>query len=164
MPWRPPPALKDGHARGGAGTTDSSADERYRPTLFARDVMTTPVKSIVEDATITEAERAMTTYGVNVLPVVDRKINIIGIISRETIQKALFHHLDQLVGDVSSSGHYSAHPETPFHDIETRMMGIESAVSCQCCPMANGGVITRTDLLAAFMTMCLHLRAANQNH
>ena len=32
--------------------------QRYHPTLFARDVMTTPVKSITGDATITEAERA----------------------------------------------------------------------------------------------------------
>ena len=31
--------------------------------------MTTPVKLIAVDATVSEAERAMTTYGVNVLPV-----------------------------------------------------------------------------------------------
>lgn len=122
--------------------------QRYRPTLFARDVMTTPVKSITEDATITEAERAMTTYGVNVLPVVDRKAQYLGIISRETIQKALFHHLDaHRVGDVTSSGHYSAHPETPFHDIETRMIELNQRFVPVLSDGKTVGVITRTDLL-----------------
>lgn len=122
--------------------------QRYRPTLLARDVMTTPVKSIAEEATVAEAERAMTTYGVNVLPVVDRKGQYLGTISRETIQKALFHHLEaHRVGDVASSGHYSAQPETPFHDIETRMIELNQRFVPVLSNGTTVGVITRTDLL-----------------
>lgn len=122
--------------------------ERYRPTLLARDVMTTPVKSIVADATVTEAERCMTTYGINVLPVVDTKDRYIGMISRETVQKALFHQLgDQRVRDLSSSGQYSALPDTPFHDIEIRMIELNQRLVPVLSDGKTIGVITRTDLL-----------------
>ena len=122
--------------------------ERYRPTLLARDVMTTPVKSILADATVTEAERSMTTYGVNVLPVVDAKDRYIGMISRETVQKALFHQLGaQRVGDLASSGPYSALPDTPFHDIETRMIELNQRFVPVLSDGKTVGVITRTDLL-----------------
>lgn len=122
--------------------------QRYRPTLLARDVMTTPVKSIGEEATIAEAERAMTTYGVNVFPVVDRKGHYLGTISRETIQKALFHHLEtHPVGELASSGQYAAQPDTPFHDIETRMIELNQRFVPVLSDGKTLGVITRTDLL-----------------
>ncbi|MCS6317170.1 MAG: CBS domain-containing protein, partial [Nitrospira sp.] len=122
--------------------------ERYRPTLVARDVMTQPVKTIVADATVAETERALTTYGVNVLPVVDQKTRYVGTISREVVQKALFHHLgDERIEDLVRHDQYSAEPETPFHDIETRMIELNQ----RFVPVLSGGkavgVITRTDLL-----------------
>ena len=122
--------------------------ERYRPTLLARDVMTTPVKSIAAEATVAEAERSMTTYGVNVLPVVDAKDRYVGTISREIVQKALFHQLGgQRVEALSSSGQYSAQPDTPFHDIETRMIELNQRFVPVLSDGKTVGVITRTDLL-----------------
>ncbi len=122
--------------------------ERYRPTLLARDVMTAPVKSIPADATVGEAERSMTAYGVNVLPVVDAKGRYVGTISREIVQKALFHQLgEQRVKDLASSGQYSAQPDTPFHDIETRMIELNQRFVPVLSDGKTVGVITRTDLL-----------------
>lgn len=122
--------------------------QRYRPTLLARDVMTRPVKSIAEDATVVDAERTMTNYGINVLPVLDKKERYAGIISREIVQKALFHRLgNQLIGVLARTDQYSAQPDTPFHDIETRMIELNQ----RFVPVLSGskavGVITRTDLL-----------------
>lgn len=122
--------------------------QRYRPTLLARDVMTKPVKSIGSDATVAEAERTMTRYGVNVLPVLDKKERYIGLISREIVQKALFHHLeDQRIEDLARTDQYNAQPDTPFHDIEVRMIELNQ----RFVPVLSGskivGVITRTDLL-----------------
>ncbi len=122
--------------------------QRYRPALFARDVMTRPVKSIAGDATVSEAERTMTTCGVNVLPVLDRKKRYAGIISREIVQKALFHRLgNQPVEEFARSDQYSAQPDTPYHDIESRMIELNQ----RFVPVLLGdravGVITRTDLL-----------------
>lgn len=122
--------------------------QRYRPALLAHDVMTTPVKSIAAAATVSEAERTMTTYGVNVLPVLDQEERYVGIISREIVQKALFHRLgDERIGDLARSDQYHAQPDTPFHDIEVRMIELNQRFVPVLLGEKPVGVITRTDLL-----------------
>jgi len=97
--------------------------ERFHPTLLARDVMTKPVKAIGEEATVAEAGDRMTKYGVNVLPVLDSKDRYIGLVTREIIQKALFHGFaESPVLAVLQSDQYQAGPETPFREIEARMI------------------------------------------
>ena len=132
--------------------------QRYRPTLLAQDVMTQPVKSIAADATVSEAERMMTKYGVNVLPLLDKKDRYVGIISREIVQKALFHHLGrQPVLDFARSDQYNAQPDTPFHDIEARMIESEQTVVPVLARRKVVGIITRT---ALFRTLHHDLLAA----
>ena len=122
--------------------------DRYRPTLLAKNVMTRPVKTVDEDCPIEEAGRLMTTAGVNVFPVVDGRGRYRGLISRETVQKALFHGFQKArVDEFMRTDRYTAEPETPFHDIERQMIeGHQRFV-----PILVGskvvGVITRTDLL-----------------
>lgn len=126
--------------------------EYCRPTLLARDVMTTPVKTIGDEASIVRTEQAMTRYGVNVLPVLDPQNHYCGIVTRETIQKALFHSLGEAsVQTVLQAEVYTASPETDFHTIEQHMLERNQ----RCVPILSGappaqtvvGVITRTDLL-----------------
>ena len=124
--------------------------EEHRPTLLARDVMTKPVKAIREEATIAATERAMTTYGVNVLPVLDGRDRFKGLITREVVQKALFHQLgESRVGEFLLTDQYQAGPETPFREIEAHMIERNQ----RFVPIVSGtkviGVITRTDLLRA---------------
>jgi tRNA nucleotidyltransferase (CCA-adding enzyme) len=121
---------------------------RYRPTLLAQDVMTKPVKAIGQDTTIAEAGQRMTTYGLNVFPILDEKERYVGLVSRESIQKALFHRLGKRpVREIMQTDAYAARPETPFHDIETAMIERNQ----RFVPVVSGtkivGVITRTDLL-----------------
>lgn len=120
----------------------------YRPTLLAQDVMTQPVKAIGVDTTVTEAGQRMTTYGINVFPILDEKDRYIGLVSRELIQKALFHRLGKIaVRDIMQTDAYTAQPETPFHAIEETMIERNQ----RFVPVVKGtkviGVITRTDLL-----------------
>ena len=122
--------------------------ERRRPTVVASDVMTKPVKSIGAEAALSEAERSMTTYGVNAMPVVDARDRYLGVVTRELIQKALFHKLGKVpVHEYMSTDFYTAAPETAFRDVEARM--IER--SQRFVPILSGstvvGVITRTDVL-----------------
>lgn len=125
--------------------------ERYRPTLLAKDVMTKPVKTIGGDATVGETEQRMTNYGVNVLPVLDGKDRYAGLVSREQIQKALFHRLDKLTAaDILQADQFTAHPDTDFYTIEQAMLERNQ----RFVPILEGtrvvGVITRTDLLRAW--------------
>ena len=120
----------------------------YRPTLLAQDVMTRPVKSIEHDTTVAEAEQQMTAYGLNVFPILDEKDHYIGIVSRESIQKALFHRLDKLaVRDIMQTDAYTARAETPFHEIETTMIERNQRFVPILKEAKIVGVITRTDLL-----------------
>jgi tRNA nucleotidyltransferase (CCA-adding enzyme) len=149
-----------GHAVAAAATvkgqTLSEVKERivrlltthYRPTLLARNVMTKPVKAVESDTTANEAGHRMTTYGVNVLPVLDDHGHYAGLVSRELIQKALFHRLGKMVvKDMMQTEAYTARPDTPFHEIETAMIERNQ----RFVPILEGtiivGVITRTDLL-----------------
>ena len=125
--------------------------QRYRPTLLARDVMTRPVKSIAGEETVKATEQQMTHYGVNVLPVLDSKDRYAGLVSREQIQKALFHRLGHLTArDIMQSDVYSASPSTPFHEVEQAMLERNQ----RFVPILDGpsvvGVVTRTDLLRAW--------------
>lgn len=120
----------------------------YRPTLLAQDVMTHPVKTIAVDTSVTEVGQRMTAYGLNVFPILDEKDHYIGLVSRESIQKALFHRLDKLaVRDIMQTDAYSAQPDTPFHEIETAMIERNQRFVPIITDAKIVGVITRTDLL-----------------
>ena len=120
----------------------------YRPTLLAQDVMTRPVKAIEVDTTVADAGQRMTAYGLNVFPILDEKDRYTGIVSLESIQKALFHRLGKMaVRDIMQTDAYTAQPETSFHDVEMAMIERNQ----RCVPILKDrkvvGVITRTDLL-----------------
>ena len=120
----------------------------YRPTLLAQDVMTRPVKAIDIDTSVTEAGQRMTTYGLNVFPILDEKDHYIGLVSRESIQKALFHRLGKMaVRDIMQTDAYIAQPDTPFHEIETAMIERNQRFVPIIKDNKIVGVITRTDLL-----------------
>ncbi len=122
--------------------------EGRRPTLLAGEVMTKPVKAIPWTTTVAEAERRMTTYGVNVLPLLDRRERFRGLITRESVQKALFHGLAASpVRQFGRTDVYTASPETPFRDIEAHMVERNQRFVPVLADQKVVGVITRTDLL-----------------
>ena len=120
----------------------------YRPSLLAQDVMTRPVKAIEVETSVTEAGQRMTAYGLNVFPILDEKDHYTGLVSRESIQKALFHRLGKIaVRDIMQPDAYVAQPDTPFHEIETAMIERNQRFVPIISEKKIVGVITRTDLL-----------------
>ncbi len=121
---------------------------RYvKPGKIASDIMTSPVISIEWNASVKEAEVMMTKYGVNVLPVL-RDGKYAGLISREIVEKALFHGFgkNRLI-EFSTTDATTVGPHTPIREIETLMIEQNQ----RFMPVVeNGkiiGAITRTDLL-----------------
>ncbi len=110
--------------------------------------MTAPVKTVPRGSTIRAAGEAMTRFSVNVLPVVE-KDRYLGIITREVVQKALFHGLgEQVVEAFMTSGGPTAAPDMPMDQVERIMIEEHQ----RFIPvLERGGVIlgaiTRTDLL-----------------
>lgn len=122
--------------------------ERRQPSLRACDVMTKPVKSIGAEATMLDVERSMTTYGVNAMPVVDEQGRYLGVVTREIVQKALYHKLGkEPVHQYMSGEFYTAEPSTPFREVESHMIERNQRFVPILSGTAVAGVITRTDLL-----------------
>ena len=121
--------------------------EHVRPGKIAADIMTQPVITISWDSPISDAESMMTKYGVNVLPVI-RNGAYEGLISRETIEKSLFHGFgEHHVVNFCSTEKLTVTADTPIRDIETMMIEQNQ----KFMPVLAGdriiGAITRTDLL-----------------
>lgn len=118
-----------------------------KPGKIASDIMTKPVISIQWNVPIREAEAMMTRYGVNALPVLEEN-KYLGVISREIVEKALFHGFGKSRSiDFSTTDAITVDPQTPIRKIETLMIEQNQ----RFMPVVeNGrivGAITRTDLL-----------------
>ncbi len=119
-----------------------------KPGRSAADIMTAPVKTIASGSTIAQAGGDMTRYSVNVLPVLQGGV-FRGIITREVVQKALFHGLgEQTVDELMSTGITAVSPATPMAEVERVMLEERQRFS----PVIEAGgdlvgAITRTDLL-----------------
>jgi len=118
-----------------------------KPGKVASDIMTRPVISIQEDVPVKEAEVMMTRYGVNVLPVLSgEKYN--GLISREVVEKALFHGFGKNKSmDFATTDDSTVSSNTPIREIETLMIEQNQRFMPVIEKEKIVGAITRTDLL-----------------
>jgi len=118
-----------------------------KPGKVASDIMTRPVISIQEDVPVKEAEVMMTRYGVNVLPVLSgEKYN--GLISREVVEKALFHGFGKNKAmDFATTDDSTVSSNTPIREIETLMIEQNQRFMPVIEKEKIVGAITRTDLL-----------------
>ncbi|MEW6740847.1 MAG: CBS domain-containing protein [Nitrospirota bacterium] len=126
-----------------------SLKKNVRPLKCARDVMTTPVIVIQHNSMIRDAEDMMTRYGVNVLPVV-KKDRYMGILTREVVEKALFHGLGKSKClDFATTDAITASSYVPISEVEASMIEQNQ----RFVPVLDGdriiGAITRTDILRA---------------
>jgi tRNA nucleotidyltransferase (CCA-adding enzyme) len=118
-----------------------------KPFKVASDIMTKPVISIQWDSSIKEAEAMMTRYGINVLPVLKEE-KYVGLISREIVEKALFHGFGKGKSiDFATTDAITVRPDAPIRKVETIMIEQNQ----RFMPVVDNGrivgAITRTDLL-----------------
>lgn len=137
----------------------AALNETIKPGKFAMDVMTTPVITMNAGSTIKEAESMMTRYGVNVLPV-ERDGTYQGIISREVVEKSIFHGLmESPVMEFTTTDAATAERYTPIGEVESQMVEQNQ----RFMPVLEGGgivgAITRTDLLRSMYEE--HLRRSH---
>lgn len=113
----------------------------------AKDIMAFPVKVIESTESLQEAGKLSTRYNINVLPVV-KGDKLIGLISRQIIEKASFHGLQDLPTEEYMSTDFSVvSPDTSFSDVQKIIIGNNQ----RFLPVVeNGrivGSISRTDLM-----------------
>ena len=97
--------------------------EMVRPKKVARDVMVYPVKTIEPDRTLEEANEILTRYNLDILPVLQGE-RVIGLISKEVVEKAIHHGLKEfLIKDYMTTEFSMISPDTPFPQVQELMIG-----------------------------------------
>lgn len=120
---------------------------RVRPPLKAGDIMSSPVKTVTMDTTIDEASRVMLRYGHTGLPVVEGE-QLVGVISRRDVEKAMFHGLGHApVKAYMSQRVITATPATPVAELQSLMI----THNIGRLPVVEDGrlvgIVSRTDVL-----------------
>ncbi|OGW72937.1 MAG: hypothetical protein A2484_07155, partial [Nitrospirae bacterium RIFOXYC2_FULL_44_7] len=121
--------------------------DNVKPGKVASDIMTSPVVSINWDSSVKEIETIMTKYGVNVLPVI-KNAKYTGLISREIVEKALFHGFGKSKAiDFCTTDAATVSPDTSIRQIEQMMIEHNQRFMPVTEKGNIAGAITRTDLL-----------------
>ncbi len=117
------------------------------PKKMAEDLMAGPVKTVESTLTILEAHNILTRFNINSLPVIGRG-KLSGIITRQIVEKALYHNLGDLpVADYMITDFETVTPEDDLDRVQDILIGSNQRI----LPVVAGGdlqgVITRTDLI-----------------
>ncbi|MCL6612130.1 MAG: CBS domain-containing protein [Peptococcaceae bacterium] len=139
--------VKNGNVNEVAEKLVKTIQEKVKPPLSASDIMSFPVKTVFEDATIAEASRVMMRYGHSGLPVVEG-LALKGVISRRDVEKAMNHGLGHApVKGYMTANVVTVHPNMPV--AEVREIMIENDIGR--VPVVDGGrlvgIVSRTDVL-----------------
>ncbi|HSD50941.1 MAG TPA: CBS domain-containing protein [Candidatus Methylomirabilis sp.] len=121
--------------------------ERIRPLKQARDIMTSPLKAIPERFTLRGAAEIMNRFNLTYLPVM-RRGEMIGLITREVVDKGIYHGLgDAPVREYMSAEFPRVAPDAPLSQVQRVM--VERNLGF--LPVVEGerlrGAVTRSDLL-----------------
>ncbi|MBW4585222.1 CBS domain-containing protein [Aetokthonos hydrillicola Thurmond2011] len=116
--------------------------------LTARDLMSSPVRTIRPETTIEAAQRILLRYGHSGLSVVDAQGQLLGIISRRDLDIALHHGFSHApVKGYMTINLKTITPETTLPEIESLMVTYDIG---RLPVLENGqlvGIVTRTDVL-----------------
>ncbi len=116
--------------------------------LLARDLMSSPVRTIRPETTIQQAQRVLFRYGHSGLTVVDDQEQLVGIISRRDLDLALHHGFSHApVKGYMTRQVKTITPSTPLPEIEAIMVADDVG---RLPVMTQGelrGIVTRTDVL-----------------
>ncbi|MEJ2526111.1 MAG: CBS domain-containing protein [Desulfuromonadales bacterium] len=121
--------------------------EQVQPRWETRHLMSTPVKSVILNDTVADAHRMLSRFNINTVPVLDGRA-VVGIISRQLVDKAVYHGLDtQPVSEIMTSDFHQVTPRTSVVDLKALI--VES--NQRFVPVVDNGqlvgAVTRTDLL-----------------
>ena len=149
-----------GHAKAAAAQIDTTDPAATLETLLdrlianipqpptARDLMSSPVRTIRPNTAIGEAHRILLRYGHSGLSVVDDTDTLVGIISRRDLDIARHHRLEHApVKGYMTTQLKTIAPDTTLPEIETLMVTYDIGR----LPVLNSGnlvgIVTRTDVL-----------------
>jgi len=125
--------------------------EKIRASRQAKDLMSSPAISIDPDVTCEKARNIITRYNLNALLVTEKSNGaekLSGYITRQVIEKALYHKLDQVqVKDYMTTEVATVEPDADLIEIQEKIIDNKQRILPVVENETIAGVITRTDLL-----------------
>jgi tRNA nucleotidyltransferase (CCA-adding enzyme) len=122
--------------------------EQIPEPVIARDIMSSPVRTILPETTIEQAERILFRYGHSGLSVVNSHGQLVGIISRRDLDLALHHGFSHApVKGYMTRNLKTITPTTSLQEIQGIMVTYDVG---RLPVLADGnlmGIVTRTDVL-----------------
>jgi tRNA nucleotidyltransferase (CCA-adding enzyme) len=133
--------------------------KNIKSTRLAKDLMSSPAISVSSDVSCKEAAHLLTRYNINTVLVTNKENKItkpIGLISRQIIEKALYHNLgDIAVSEYMTDDIVSIEADVDLFEVQRKLIDHNQRL----LPiLENGnlkGVITRTDLLDSLLRLSL---------
>ena len=112
-----------------------------------KDIMSTPVKTVDKNQSMEKVRSLLDRYNLNAMPVLDND-TVVGVVSRQLLDKALFHGLAAVPVSEYMSGEFVAvSPETPVKSLQSEILDGGQ----RFFPVIDGnrlvGALTRTDFL-----------------
>jgi tRNA nucleotidyltransferase (CCA-adding enzyme) len=124
---------------------------KINPRRLARHLMSSPAIMAGEDTTCKEAKALLTRYNINALLVAEsssKAAGFTGYITRQVIEKVLFHHLETIpIREYMSTEISHVHPDADVVEIQDTIIGNKQRILPVVDDGKVVGVITRTDLL-----------------
>ncbi|MBM7854685.1 tRNA nucleotidyltransferase (CCA-adding enzyme) [Desulfohalotomaculum tongense] len=121
--------------------------QKVRPMMTARDIMSSPVKTVYPETKIEEANQVMLRYGHTGLPVV-RGLELVGVISRRDVEKAMHHGLGHApVKAYMNVNVHTTTPDAPLSQVQDMMIEFDIG---RLPVVENGrvvGIVSRSDVL-----------------
>jgi tRNA nucleotidyltransferase (CCA-adding enzyme) len=125
--------------------------EKIKASRQAKDLMSSPAISIKPDVTCKKARNIITRYNLNALLVTEPAGDtekLCGYITRQVIEKALYHKLDQVqVKDYMTTEVATVQPDADLIEIQEKIIDNKQRILPVVENKKISGVITRTDLL-----------------
>lgn len=113
----------------------------------AKDIMSSPVISISPDETLKKAEELMNKFSINVLLVM-AKGKLLGYITRQVVDRAIFFHLDHMkVKEYMTIEYPVVHPDASIREVQDIIIRDRVRILPVVKDDKVVGVITRTDIL-----------------
>jgi tRNA nucleotidyltransferase (CCA-adding enzyme) len=125
--------------------------ENIRSQRTAKDLMSSPAITVDASTSCKEANNFLTRYNINALMVIEKQQGedrLAGYITRQVIEKALYHELDEVpVREYMTSDLAHVQPDADLSEVQHKIIENKQRV----LPVMDNnillGVITRTDLL-----------------
>ncbi len=122
--------------------------DRISPGKTAKDMMTSPVIQILPEKSVKEASTIMTKYNINVLMVVNRDGELLGYITRQIMEKAVYFNLGHIpVKEYMNIDFSAVNPESPLSEVKELIINNKLRILPVMDNSVLAGVITRTDLM-----------------